>query len=134
MERMHPSRTMTIAIDRNHGDVYAFASNPENLPRWSFVKAVSRRGQAWVAHTPDGDVSIRFVPPNSLGVLDHYVEVAPSVELLVPMRVIPNGSGSEVIFTLYRLESMTDESFERDARMVEQDLATLKQVLEAGGN
>jgi hypothetical protein len=32
------------------------------------------------------------------GVLDHYVAPASEMEVYVPMRVQPNGSGSEVIF------------------------------------
>lgn len=66
----------------------------------------------------------------SWGVLDHWVTPAPGVEVYVPMRVVANGEGSEVIFTLFQQPGMTDEQFAADARLVEQDLATLKKVLE----
>lgn len=46
------------------------------------------------------------------------------------MRVLPNGSGSEVIFTLFRLPDMSNEQFAEDVGMVERDLKTLKDVLE----
>jgi hypothetical protein len=64
------------------------------------------------------------------GVLDHYVAPAPEVEVYVPMRVQPNGSGSEVIFTLFWLPGMTGEQFVEGVGMVERDLKTLKDVLE----
>ena len=48
-----------------------------------------------------------------------------------PMRVVPNGAGSLVTFTLFRQDGMSDAEFERDAGMVESDLQTLKRVLEA---
>jgi hypothetical protein len=35
------------------------------------------------------------------------------------MRVIANGTGSEVLFTLFRLPDMTVEAFARDAEWVE---------------
>lgn len=75
-------------------------------------------------------MKVRFVEKNDLGVLDHYVDPAPGVEVYVPMRVLSNGSGSEVIFTLFRLPDMSEEKYAEDVGLVEQDLRTLKNVLE----
>ncbi|HVL86220.1 MAG TPA: hypothetical protein VM367_18290 [Pseudonocardia sp.] len=47
------------------------------------------------------------------------------------MRVIVDGDGCEVLFTLRRQPSMSDDEFDRDARAVAADLATLKRLLEA---
>jgi len=74
---------------------------------------------------------VTFVEENDFGVVDHYVTPAPEVEVYVPMRVLSNGSGSEVIFTLFRLSEMSDEQFAEDVGMVERDLETLKIVLES---
>jgi len=52
------------------------------------------------------------------------------MEVYVPMRVQPNGSGSEVIFTLFWLPGMTGQQFVEGVGMVERDLKTLKDVLE----
>ena len=49
------------------------------------------------------------------------------------MRVVPDGGGSEVVFTLRRLPGMSNEDFERDAGLVQADLTRLKQLLEAAG-
>ena len=54
----------------------------------------------------------------------------PGVEVYVPMRVVRNGSGSEVIFTAFRLPDMTDEKYAEDLGSVEKDLSTLKSILE----
>ncbi len=128
---MQPSRVLTVSIDRPVETVYAFAANPENLPRWAFFESIARDGDRWLATTRGGTVSIRFVDDNPFGVLDHCVRVAPDVEIYVPSRVIRNGAGSEVMFTLFRLGEMTDESFEGDAQTVLRDLAKLKEVLES---
>jgi len=46
------------------------------------------------------------------------------------MRVVSNGSGSEVIFTLFQLAGMSDEKCAEDIGWVEQDLRTLKGIME----
>jgi hypothetical protein len=58
------------------------------------------------------------------------VSPASGVEVYVPLRVIPNGSGSELLFTIFRSPDMTDEKFAEDIGLVERDLNTLKQILE----
>ena len=71
-----------------------------------------------------------FPRRNTLGVIDHWVQVAPDVEVHVPMRVLPNASGSEVLFTLFQPADMSAEKFAADIQLVENDLQMLKQVLE----
>lgn len=82
--------------------------------------------------TPHGLVPIRFAEANRFGVLDHFVNPVPGVEVYVPMRVVANGSGSAVIFTMFRAPDVNDEKFAEDVAMVRQDLNTLKAVLESG--
>ena len=132
---MMKSRTITVSIQRHASDVYEFASNPENLPRWvkSFCISVRKSGDGWEMQTPTGWVGIRFVEANEFGVLDHAVTLPGGRSVLNPMRVVPNGTGSEVLFTLFQLPEMSDEQFAQDAGMVEADLHELKAVLEASG-
>lgn len=129
---MHPPRTVTVSIDCDSGKVYGFVANPENLPKWAkgLARSVGRSDAGWIVETPQGPMTFRFVPKNDLGVLDHVVSPAPGTEIYVPMRVVPNGSGSEVLLTVFRLPDMSDEQFAEDLRLVERDLATLKRVLE----
>ncbi|WNG54434.1 SRPBCC family protein [Archangium gephyra] len=126
-------RHLRIGIARTLDAVYAFVSNPMNLPRWAkgIGGAVVRDGEQWLVQTPQGPARLRFAPPNPFGVLDHYVSPAPGIEVYVPLRVIAHGTASEVVFTLFRQPGMTDAQFAQDAAMVEQDLAALKALLEA---
>jgi len=71
-----------------------------------------------------------FCEHNEYGVLDHVVTLATGQQILNPMRVIPNGMESEVLFTLYKRPEQTEEQFLLDAANVESDLHMLKQVLE----
>jgi hypothetical protein len=133
MTTLHDVRHVSVSIARPLDEVYAFVSNPENLPRWATGLAGTIRNVdgEWVADAPMGKVKIRFVPQNAFGVLDHDVTLASGAMVHVPMRVIPNGTGSEVVFTLVREPGVSDEKFAEDARWVEKDLNALKGQLEA---
>ena len=129
------SRHIGVLIERAANQVYEYASDPANLPRWAtgLGTAVGNVDNDWYIETADGWVGIVFAPRNSFGVLDHWV-TAPSGEVTyVPLRVFPNDDGSEVLFTLRRGASTTDDDFERDANTVAADLARLKSVLESRG-
>lgn len=124
---------ISIFINRSPEAVYAFAANPENLPLWAAGLArseLSREEGTWIAEAPFGTVKIRFVPPNTLGVMDHEVELESGLVVYNPMRVVPNGQGSEFIFSLLRQPDMSDEAFAADKEAIEADLATLKALLE----
>lgn len=131
-DAMMKSRTITCSINRPSAVVYDFTSNPENLPQWvrSFCVSVKKSGDDWQMETPTGWVGIRFVPASEFGVLDHVVTLPDGQSILNPMRVVANGDGSEVMFTLFQLPDMSNEQFAKDAGMVEADLQTLKAVLE----
>jgi hypothetical protein len=132
MATMFASRTLSVSIGCHPSKVYEFVSNPVNLPKWAkgLGKSVRKIDADWIVDTPQGPVKVRFAVKNNLGVLDHYVTTAQGVEVYVPLRVIANGSGSEVLFTLFRLPEMSDEQYAEDLKLVEQDLRTLKIILE----
>jgi hypothetical protein len=121
-------------------EVYDFARDPRNLPRWakglaqSSVRRDTRVGEeedAWIVDAPFGRARIRFAPRNPFGVLDHDVVMEDSGAVFHnPMRVIARGEGSEFIFTLMRQPGMSDAELGRDRVAVETDLLTLKQLLE----
>jgi hypothetical protein len=73
---------------------------------------------------------VRFAAPNDLGVLDHDVILPSGATVHNPMRVVPDGPGSTVIFTLLRLPGVSEAKFTHDAKWVEKDLTTLKELLE----
>lgn len=124
------ARTVAVSIARPPEVVYAFVHDVRNLPRWSFFTSVQDRGDGrWLVGTPQGEVELRMAERNDLGVVDHHVRLA-SGEMLVPMRVVPNGDGSEVVFTVFRAPGMADDAFAADVAQVEYDLARLRDVLE----
>ena len=129
-------RHVSVSIDRPPDAVYQFAANPENMPRWAVGLGTSFRPRgdgSWTAEGgPVGGATVRFVERNRLGVLDHDVTVASGETIHNPIRVLPNGAGSEVVFTLFRRAGVSAAQFAQDAQAVEKDLRTLKRLLESG--
>ena len=127
------ARPISIGIDRPATEVYAFARVPENFPKWAagLGAGLTRDGDRWIAHGPDGDVQVRFSPPNAYGVLDHWVTLPDGSEISIPLRAVANGDGAEVTLTLFRAPGMDAARFERDQGMVADDLARLKALLES---
>lgn len=131
---MFESRHISIRIHKPAEAVYAFTRDPESFPKWAagLASGLTPDGDQWVAHGPDGDVHVRFSPPNAYGVLDHWVTLPDGTQLYMPLRVIANGAGSEVVLTLYRPPALHDDAaFARDAAAVARDLAKLKALVEA---
>lgn len=122
-----------MCIRRDSRAVYEFAADPGNLPKWAAGLAgseVKRDGERWSTQSPMGAVTFKFAPDNDFGILDHDVTLPSGETVYNPVRVIKDGQGSEVIFTLRQGSEMSDVDFERDAELVAQDLATLKSILE----
>lgn len=61
--------------------------------------------------------------------MDHYVDVGGGVEVYIPLRVIANAGGAEVMLTLFRQPGMSAEKFATDAEWVERDLAALRMLV-----
>jgi hypothetical protein len=106
---MKPARTVSVSIARPPSEVYAFVSDEANLSRWAAGLDRSR--------------PVAFVPRNPHGVVDHRVTLEDATVVYVPMRVVENGEGSEVLFTLF---GAPDD----DVAAVLRDLDSLKRLLE----
>lgn len=128
---MYRAHTVSVGISVEPKTVYAYASDPAHLPIWApgFVKSIEKRGTHWLAQTSLGEVTFRFAPANDFGVLDHDVDLA-SGTVHNAMRVVPNGAGSEVLFTLIQSPGVSDAQFQQDMDTVRADLNKLRTVLE----
>ena len=127
------AKHISVSINRPAAQVYEFASNPENLPKWAAGLSGSIRRKVnddWIAESPMGRVKVKFAEKNQFGVLDHDVTLPSGIKVYNPMRVFPNNDGSELVFTLYRRPDVSDQEFTEDAKAVEKDLAQLKTLLE----
>ena len=133
--------------------VYALAADPDLLPRWAAGLAagpIRHEGGALVVDSPMGEVRVRFVGRNDLGVLDHDVELPDGTVAHNPLQVLPHPDGAEVVFTLRTRETGggarevgagerasagdqidDDDEARRDAEAVADDLERLKALAES---
>ncbi|MET0326743.1 MAG: SRPBCC family protein [Ilumatobacteraceae bacterium] len=131
---VHESVHLGTSIERSAAEVYAYVTDPTNLSAWAAGLAQSPLHQVdgeWVADSPLGRVVVAFVAPNDLGVADHDVTLPSGETVTNPMRVLANGDGCDVVFSVRRRPEMSDADFAADADAVSRDLATLRAVMEA---
>jgi hypothetical protein len=67
---------------------------------------------------------------NPFGVMDHFVDVGSGPEIYVPLRVVANGNGAEVLLTIFRQPGMSDAKFLADMEWVQRDLRALRALVE----
>lgn len=129
----YPVKNISVSINKSPEEVYQFASNPENFPKWvKFVQSITKQGDLWIGKTAQGDIKIKWPPSNDYGILDHDVTFANGETVSNPMRIIPNNKGCEFVFTLFHMPGKTSSAFDEDSKLVTADLQQLKEIMEKG--
>ncbi|OCJ12624.1 polyketide cyclase [Rhizobium sp. AC27/96] len=126
------AKIVHIPIERDWREVYDFASRPQNMPHWAsgLASGLKQDGDDWITEGILGTARVRFAPSNDFGVIDHMVTLESGLKVYNALRIVPNGEGCEVMFTLLRLPGMTEEQFAADRAHVLRDLTTLKDLME----
>jgi carbon monoxide dehydrogenase subunit G len=129
---VHRAVVVHVSILASPESVIAFLSDMEKWKTWApWIRSVERVSkERWSLDTTDGAMTVRFVESNSLGVLDHEVSLESGMTVRNAMRVVPNGSGSELEMMVIQLPEMSAEQFERDVQLVTDDFARLKTAAE----
>jgi hypothetical protein len=130
---MYEAKTIGISIDRNWRELYETIWRPEDFPKWASGlsnSSLEKCGDRWRAGGSEGPVMISFTDHNAFGVMDHWVDLGGGRVVYVPMRVVENGKGAEVLLTLFRQPDMSDAKFAEDQIWVRRDLSALKALAE----
>jgi len=124
---------LSVSIDRPTAVVHEFLAVPKNFERWAggLGSRIEYEDGNWVAHGPLGPLTVEFMPGNAFGIFDHRVIPPNAASIDVPLRVLTNGEGSEVVLTMFHYPDMTDEELAEGMDAVVRDLATLKTLLES---
>jgi hypothetical protein len=130
---MLPARTFSVSINRDWRALYQQIWRPEFFQKWASGLSDSglhQDGEGWLADGPEGPIRVRFTGHNDHGVMDHFVDPGDGNEVHIPLRIVQNGDGAEVMLTLFRQPGMDDETFSADAKWVVRDLRALKTLVE----
>ncbi|MBW8743533.1 MAG: polyketide cyclase [Sphingomonas sp.] len=130
---MLPARTYSVSIRCEWRSLYERIWRPEFFPKWASGLSDSelfQDGNNWVANGPEGPIRAQFTDRNEHGVMDHFVDGGDGNVIQIPLRVVQNGDGAEVMLTLFRQPDMTDEKFSADAKWIMRDLRALKALVE----
>lgn len=126
-----PSHTVAVTVAADPAAVYDYLVDPRNLPAWAagLAKSVEQRDGQWVVDSGNGEWIIEFAPRNTFGVADHVVTQPDGTQQLNPMRVLPNGDGAELLFTLFRAEVQDDDAWQALLEVIAADLQALADIL-----
>lgn len=128
------SITKTVRIVRDPRMVFEFLADLGNWPLWAVVNVRSTRRTAdpdWRDMvTPHGAARLRMRADARHGILDHdFVDAQAS--WTVPARVVRNGDGAKFMITFFQPPGFTDAFFDEQIKLVDIELAKLKELLEA---
>jgi hypothetical protein len=128
---MKSSRTRSIAIAAPPEAVFELLADGNRLPEWApaFAPEVRAEDDHWLVGSGDGEFKIRIRSSAELGTVD-ILSVTDERSGAFG-RVIPNGEGSEFLFTLQFPQGADREAIEAQMRVVEGELESVRGLAEA---
>ena len=124
------AETRSIAIAVEPGQVIALISDGERLPDWApaFAPSVRRDGEHWRIGPGEcaPKVALRVAP--AVGTVDIVAADDPGRGAF--MRALPNGDGTELLFTLFFERGAGDEAIAGQMAEVEAELQRVRSLCE----
>src|SRR5262245_61195873 len=118
MKNSHFVKTLTASLPASADSTYKHISDPDNLPYWhsSFCKALKRDSGSLFVESPRGNVLVHFIRGDHSLVLDIVVLMAEGVRLTHAIRLLPNGDGSEIVWTLIKPDGLSESLYHEQLR------------------
>lgn len=122
----HSTHSVTLQVP--YAKAWAYLSDWRHQPEWgvNFVKGIRQEGEQIIMTTPFGDRPIGWRTHRDLGTID---VVFPG-ESVLPSRLTDMGDELLYIFTFSVPAHTSDEAFQAGQRGMEEELRTLKRILE----
>jgi polyketide cyclase/dehydrase/lipid transport protein len=130
---MQRSDTQAISIDAPPSAVIDLLTDAAEFPRWAagFARAVRADGDHWIADTGEGEVRLRVRVSREFGTVDFLLaDALPAREIGAFSRVVPNGRGSELVFTQFFADDMRDADLADQRAIVAIELQTVRALCE----
>ncbi|MCI0750337.1 MAG: SRPBCC family protein [Flammeovirgaceae bacterium] len=127
------SVTKTINIKADPDKVWNYVNDLSKWPQWAIHNVrSSKQGDNgyWLMEGPRGTSKVKMNSDKSAGTLDHDFIDPGEGHWKVPCRVVAGNLGSHFMITFTKPEQMPDEAFEIGMKMLEEELAKLKEFVE----
>jgi hypothetical protein len=123
------SETRQISIPASPDAVLDVVGDARALPRWApnFAETVTADGDHWIVN---GELHIDLRVDRELGTVDILRVEHPSTGAF--SRVVPNGAGSEYLFTLFFPDGTDEEAITKQMAVVEEELRTVRALAQPG--
>jgi hypothetical protein len=131
---VYRAQTISVSINCPVTRVYEFLADPLNLPTWLADIGPDIQhvvDNDWVVEAPAGRFTFRFGPRNKFGVLDFTVFREGDPLVPMPVRVVANGAGTDLIMIVYERPGTSQAIHASEVQWIRSDLSTLKSLLEA---
>lgn len=124
------AHTESVTLEAPFAKAFAYLSNPAHLPEWAnvYCQHIERSSDEWIAQTVIGRLGIRYQCDRASGTIDIVSIMEPGMEDTAYTRLIPNGTGSEFLFTFFRSDDMTDEIFDSQRWGLREELRSLRAI------
>jgi hypothetical protein len=127
---MNLTQTRSIAVDAPPEAVVELLADGSRLPEWAPAFAGEARAEEdhWLIGSGDEQFRIRIRSSTELGTVDI---LSPEDDRTGAFgRVIPNGEGSEFLFTLLFPPDTDGEAIEAQMKVVDEELARVRALAE----
>ena len=125
------SETRTISIRAAPSDVFDLLSDASAFPRWApaFAPAIRPDGDHWIVERDGSETRIAVRASRVYGTVDIVRAEEPRSGAFT--RVLPNGEGSELLFTLFFPAGTDEEAVVAQMTTVEHELEAVRSLCEA---
>ena len=127
---MNSTQTRSIAIAAPPEAVVELLADGTRLPEWApqFASEVRAEGDHWVVDSGGRPFRIRIKASADFGTVD--IVSADDERIGSFSRVIPNGEGSEFLFTLLFPQGTDQAAIDAQMAVVEGELETVRSLVE----
>ena len=120
------SRTITFTVNRKTAEAFDAILN---MPPKLMPDATKQDDGWWSFTSPWGPAKLKFHENRQLGILDHQF-VDNDAQWDVPMRIVSKGDVSEVITTIIKPDSISEQMFNERMKEIEKIMLSMKQIIE----
>jgi hypothetical protein len=123
---MNKQETRRISIAATPAAVHGYLADPQNLPEWApaFADAVRPCGEHWVVTQGGTEIDVAILADRNRGTVD-IVSAADHARGAF-LRVLPNGQGSDLLFTLLFAHDTPEHQIEAQMATVDKELAAVR--------